>query len=143
MWDCVILFFVFKQKTAYEMRISDWSSDVCSSDLPARDVQTHRARPINSLYPYATRKRQPGRSGGGAFGPRYGRLIYGPEALQAKPCTERAGGVIRVQVMHSYLQTRTIDRKRMRQVITREGHWAATPPVDRAGLHSLSTSNNH
>src|SRR3546814_4909126 len=27
-------FFVFKQKTAYEMRISDWSSDVCSSDLP-------------------------------------------------------------------------------------------------------------
>src|SRR3546814_1173625 len=26
-------FFFFKQKTAYEMRISDWSSDVCSSDL--------------------------------------------------------------------------------------------------------------
>src|SRR3546814_7418668 len=29
----VIRFFFFKQKTAYEMRISDWSSDVCSSDL--------------------------------------------------------------------------------------------------------------
>src|SRR3546814_10500180 len=29
-------FFFFKQKTAYEMRISDWSSDVCSSDLDAR-----------------------------------------------------------------------------------------------------------
>src|SRR3546814_5403094 len=29
----MMLFFVFKQKTAYEMRISDWSSDVCSSDL--------------------------------------------------------------------------------------------------------------
>src|SRR3546814_1605889 len=29
------LFFFFKQKTAYEMRISDWSSDVCSSDLKA------------------------------------------------------------------------------------------------------------
>src|SRR3546814_1344225 len=29
------LFCFFKQKTAYEMRISDWSSDVCSSDLPA------------------------------------------------------------------------------------------------------------
>src|SRR3546814_5977884 len=28
-------FFFFKQKTAYEMRISDWSSDVCSSDLVA------------------------------------------------------------------------------------------------------------
>src|SRR3546814_2985209 len=29
--------FFFKQKTAYEMRISDWSSDVCSSDLVGRD----------------------------------------------------------------------------------------------------------
>src|SRR3546814_16558795 len=29
----VVCFFFFKQKTAYEMRISDWSSDVCSSDL--------------------------------------------------------------------------------------------------------------
>src|SRR3546814_3870443 len=29
-------FFLFKQKTAYEMRISDWSSDVCSSDLQQR-----------------------------------------------------------------------------------------------------------
>src|SRR3546814_2958462 len=43
MWEAVMFFFVqyksvllffFKQKTAYEMRISDWSSDVCSSDLP-------------------------------------------------------------------------------------------------------------
>src|SRR3546814_4265973 len=32
------LFFFFKQKTAYEMRISDWSSDVCSSDLSAGEV---------------------------------------------------------------------------------------------------------
>src|SRR3546814_16144179 len=30
----IVCFFCFKQKTAYEMRISDWSSDVCSSDLP-------------------------------------------------------------------------------------------------------------
>src|SRR3546814_8584771 len=30
-----VVFFFFKQKTAYEMRISDWSSDVCSSDLRA------------------------------------------------------------------------------------------------------------
>src|SRR3546814_1903328 len=38
-------FFFFKQKTAYEMRISDWSSDVCSSDLTARHSRpgtTHR-----------------------------------------------------------------------------------------------------
>src|SRR3546814_717842 len=32
---CCEVFFFFKQKTAYEMRISDWSSDVCSSDLAA------------------------------------------------------------------------------------------------------------
>src|SRR3546814_17239248 len=32
--SCIVGCFFFKQKTAYEMRISDWSSDVCSSDLP-------------------------------------------------------------------------------------------------------------
>src|SRR3546814_3235062 len=32
-WMWWLFFFFFKQKTAYEMRISDWSSDVCSSDL--------------------------------------------------------------------------------------------------------------
>src|SRR3546814_9014987 len=32
-FELFVLFFFFKQKTAYEMRISDWSSDVCSSDL--------------------------------------------------------------------------------------------------------------
>src|SRR3546814_3334449 len=32
---CCYIFFFFKQKTAYDMRISDWSSDVCSSDLTA------------------------------------------------------------------------------------------------------------
>src|SRR3546814_953259 len=37
LWSSRVLF--FKQKTAYEMRISDWSSDVCSSDLLGR----HRA----------------------------------------------------------------------------------------------------
>src|SRR3546814_954815 len=33
----MFIFFFFKQKTAYEMRISDWSSDVCSSDLHLGD----------------------------------------------------------------------------------------------------------
>src|SRR3546814_1271546 len=49
--------FFFKQKTAYEMRISDWSSDVCSSDLP-------RLRSVNSpaseyLEPVAARFSRP------------------------------------------------------------------------------------
>src|SRR3546814_10528612 len=38
----LLFFFFFKQKTAYEMRISDWSSDVCSSDL--RHALPHHAR---------------------------------------------------------------------------------------------------
>src|SRR3546814_9072289 len=37
----VLFFFFFKQKTAYEMRISDWSSDVCSSDLCHYDIRLH------------------------------------------------------------------------------------------------------
>src|SRR3546814_4885999 len=45
--DCflnVVCFFVFfKQKTAYEMRISDWSSDVCSSDLAEPVIGENRA----------------------------------------------------------------------------------------------------
>src|SRR3546814_5290470 len=53
------LFFFFKQKTAYEMRISDWSSDVCSSDLshshPAtskisRDVGTWLRRRLSRIF---------------------------------------------------------------------------------------------
>src|SRR3546814_16531629 len=43
MLTCV--FFFFKQKTAYEMRISDWSSDVCSSDLEEQPLQDLRTLP--------------------------------------------------------------------------------------------------
>src|SRR3546814_16772423 len=39
------MFFFFKQKTAYEMRISDWSSDVCSSDL-RQFVRDRRSNPL-------------------------------------------------------------------------------------------------
>src|SRR3546814_13754141 len=50
------MFFFFKQKTAYEMRISDWSSDVCSSDLMSltpEELQARLdlAREINSSTP--------------------------------------------------------------------------------------------
>src|SRR3546814_11070089 len=48
----MVLFFFFKQKTAYEMRISDWSSDVCSSDLlaQARIEQQPAARHGETVY---------------------------------------------------------------------------------------------
>src|SRR3546814_1106736 len=40
----MVCFFFFKQKTAYEMRISDWSSDVCSSDLAPVVAGQHAGR---------------------------------------------------------------------------------------------------
>src|SRR3546814_9149967 len=44
-----VIFFFFKQKTAYEMHISDWSSDVCSSDL-TQVVATDGAIPRRSAH---------------------------------------------------------------------------------------------
>src|SRR3546814_2700742 len=44
----LFLFFFFKQKTAYEMRISDWSSDVCSSDLLKENVIVGRLIPAGT-----------------------------------------------------------------------------------------------
>src|SRR3546814_4374549 len=42
---CIVCFF-FKQKTAYEVRISDWSSDVCSSDLDHRAGLEHEGHGV-------------------------------------------------------------------------------------------------
>src|SRR3546814_1187719 len=44
----IYLFFFVKQKTAYEMRISDWSSDVCSSDLLALSLNTAAGKALKA-----------------------------------------------------------------------------------------------
>src|SRR3546814_8867859 len=51
MWEEFIVVFFFKQKTASEMRISDWSSDVCSSDLDGtlRDYDFREVRVARSI----------------------------------------------------------------------------------------------
>src|SRR3546814_4127570 len=49
MYDVDVFFFFFKQKTAYEMRISDWSSDVCSSDL-TKALQRQLDRETERIY---------------------------------------------------------------------------------------------
>src|SRR3546814_4258783 len=54
-------FFFFKQKTAYEMRISDWSSDVCSSDLLAENAAHPCAAPFGSHPPTPPLRRGPER----------------------------------------------------------------------------------
>src|SRR3546814_9733605 len=83
----VFVFFFFKQKTAYEMRISDWSSDVCSSDLLLRHPhprgagdrrrdrgdQIYRPRPGPRARAVARRDRK------------------GPEGPQLQAQDERAG----------------------------------------------------
>src|SRR3546814_9747467 len=45
------VFFFFKQKTAYEMRISDWSADVCSSDLDTRAIDVELVEAAVLLAP--------------------------------------------------------------------------------------------
>src|SRR3546814_1317231 len=82
--DCC--FFFFKQKTAYEMRISDWSSDVCSSDL----------------YP-AGNRRQSCRN----------TVESGGRAAQARPDeTENQGHVIGVQSVGLYYRRAAVHRFR-------------------------------
>src|SRR3546814_1281192 len=71
----VCVFFFFKQKTAYEMRISDWSSDVCSSDLALHvPGPGGRRRPAHAAAPErgrrAARRRDPRGDRPQAQGPR-------------------------------------------------------------------------
>src|SRR3546814_13247198 len=67
-----VLFFFFKQKTAYEMRISDWSSDVCSSDLFNIDnAQRLDGRHIGS--PAQRQQQAEGKSESNAKGSQYQR----------------------------------------------------------------------
>src|SRR3546814_3052691 len=82
-----MFWFFFKQKTAYEMRISDWSSDVCSSDLggaPARlagEVQD----PLGASGCAGPHDQQPGRCrGAGADG----RLLPHAVPLGRSPLTK-------------------------------------------------------
>src|SRR3546814_17620772 len=64
----MIFFLCFKQKTAYEMRISDWSSDVCSSDLPARPIAEIVYRPAQGVLVTSATLRGGGRSGANGIG---------------------------------------------------------------------------
>src|SRR3546814_8060663 len=74
----MLVFFFFKQKTAYEMRISDWSSDVCSSDLLARTSMCYlSASPFHPTTSWCCR-----------FKPRPLLRIHAHAAL-AHPCTAK------------------------------------------------------
>src|SRR3546814_9978047 len=92
MWDefmYVGLFFFFKQKTAYEMRISDWSSDVCSSDLRLADRAVDLADDDAAVFP--------GVAGGGDVID--AQLGAQPAALLRRPVVRvgLGGGVVRIK----------------------------------------------
>src|SRR3546814_20264500 len=79
-FDC---FFFFKQKTAYEMRISDWSSDVCSSDLGNVDCRfaadEHDTAPASGCHP-------------GQIVPRRANPAHDVELAQVQPVIVGNGG---------------------------------------------------
>src|SRR3546814_15708728 len=93
----MMCFFFFKQKTSYEMRISDWSSDVCSSDL----LQRHQGgrRVPGALAVEGTRRaRRQGECGGAGAGghrprPRWqgcdSAAALGRHAIGRESCRER------------------------------------------------------
>src|SRR3546814_9578098 len=87
----VFIFFFFKQKTAYEMRISDWSSDVCSSDLSQGAHPSGRGRTVRPAHHAAN-----GRTTGNGHTDRLGRLaephcgrIGGGPSIGGASCRER------------------------------------------------------
>src|SRR3546814_3581927 len=89
---CVFVFF-FKQKTAYEMRISDWSSDVCSSDLrepmadfviPVTPNMVEAARANNALPCYEIQFEEIGANGQRQC--RYKRFKRSEERRVGKEC---------------------------------------------------------
>src|SRR3546814_5450735 len=79
----IIYIFFFKQKTAYEMRISDWSSDVCSSDLQERlPRQRRRLVARQQVDELVAQREQAGR-----LQPHHGnpRLHIGPQRVERAP----------------------------------------------------------
>src|SRR3546814_8615139 len=82
---CSFGFFFFNQKTAYELRISDWSSDVCSSDLAARGIRTSRGGMTSHAAVVARGMGRPCVAGAGEISIDYaaGELKVGGRVLSA------------------------------------------------------------
>src|SRR3546814_4532982 len=83
--------FCFKQKTAYEMRISDWSSDVCSSDLTHRTADGRTQGPHRAAHHASPVTAQAGRS---RHHHRQGQHRRGRAARQSPSADQSAGRLI-------------------------------------------------
>src|SRR3546814_17637256 len=84
----LVYFFFFKQKTAYEMRISDWSSDVCSSDLVLRAEGLEGALAVGGLV-----HGRPGEADQGGVGQRAHQVV----------AQVAAGGAVRLVDQHEHV----------------------------------------
>src|SRR3546814_13053228 len=86
-----MFFFFFKQKTAYEMRISDWSSDVCSSDLPPSGTSALSMIPMVGANVWTCFAKAEWRPDGAAQGT--GFEVLSANIAQSAQCdARRAGG---------------------------------------------------
>src|SRR3546814_7238780 len=126
----MFLFFFFKQKTAYEMRISDWSSDVCSSDLgighdgaggqqapqdAPRNVQRDEEDPQDGRPQGAARHDGEGRYGGrrqparrprtGRYDEGHGRGPSGPAQWRSEEHTSELQSLMRRSYAVFWLKT--------------------------------------
>src|SRR3546814_10019800 len=90
---CYFFFFFFKQKTAYEMRISDWSSDVCSSDLDlGRGRAPQRQPPQHPSAAGNGRRRHAGLRGSRFPPPRLRHRPHGNRPPRRQDVAQRQAG---------------------------------------------------
>src|SRR3546814_17795555 len=134
MWQltlCFMIFFFFKQKTAYEMRISDWSSDLCSSDLAphlghdglARQHGGGEAR-VERVDPGRIMVAQPFHDR--ARGDAVGAQAMQDRAIEAGAPRHRRIGVARVVIAAQPIEQRSEERRGGDGCVStcRSGWWA-------------------
>src|SRR3546814_6185546 len=124
-------FFFFKQKPAYDMGISDWSSDVCSSDLPPlRCIGVVKQRPLQEVGNRGRRRGhlalQVGRSDGGECF-RHDSLCVDPDPCAA-PVTDHDLGFACIEV-HGAMIEGQVDMR----VVSFDGGQAREEPEPREG----------
>src|SRR3546814_2722762 len=90
---CLVIFVFFKQKTAYEMRISDWSSDVCSSDLIVFESDRSGGQQIYTMNIDGSQQRRISFGGG-----RYATPEWSPRG-DLIAFTKMGGGEFRIGIM--------------------------------------------
>src|SRR3546814_15767481 len=142
----IVGFFFFKQKTAYEVRISDWSSDVCSSDLQVQVrnilLGDHDRRIDGDLRREAFARRSQARAACLGFHDRlfqHGLVKFEPDFLDMPGLlvTDQIARAANVEVMAGKLKTRAKPveiGKHLPPLLRR----LRTPPVGGAGLLSLN-----